>query len=126
MKIGEILRTIADAMDQHEAQPAVTEPRDDVQNYVDQEQVQVSNNVEDPEDLFLPPLQMKIELLKKAVGVENVYDDGTDTEQHEEYVGSPDTQQDSGNEDELAQMKRRAGINTVVAFDLADDEPLEN
>jgi hypothetical protein len=88
--------------------------------------VQVSNNAEDPEDLFLPPLQMKMELLKKAVGVENVYDDGTDPEQQEEFVGSPETQQDPGHEDELAQIKRHAGINTVVAFDLADDEPLES
>ena len=35
-----------------------------------------SGNDKEPEDLFLPPLQQKQELLKKAVGVSNIYDDG--------------------------------------------------
>lgn len=40
-----------------------------------------AGNDEQPEDLFIPPLQMKMELLKKAVDVENIYDDGTPEEQ---------------------------------------------
>ena len=126
MKIGEILRTIADAMDQHESQAQVTEPRDDVQNYADPTEVEVSNNVEDPEDLFLPPLQMKLELLKKAVGVENVYDDGSDPEQQEEYVGSAETQHDAGHEDEISRMKRMAGVPVAAVQELSNDEVFDD
>jgi hypothetical protein len=53
---------------------------------------------------FVPPLQAKIELLKKAVDVDSIYDQGGD---------------------ELAQMKKRAGINPAVIDAAADDEPLE-
>lgn len=65
-------------------------------------------------ELFLPPLQMKLELLKKATGVDNVYDEESveDEEQHA-Y-------------DELAHIKRNAGINVVALDALGDDEPLDN
>jgi hypothetical protein len=125
MKVGEILRTIADAMERAELAQSVPQARSDLGNFSQPEEVTVTDNAEDPEDLFLPPLQMKIELLKKAVGVENVYDDGTDAEQEESEVGSPETQQDSGFEQELAKMKKAAGINVVAVSELADDEPLE-
>jgi hypothetical protein len=126
MKVGEILRTIADAMERAELAQSVPQARNDLGNFSQPEEVTVTDNAEDPEDLFLPPLQMKMELLKKAVGVENVYDDGTDAEQEESEVGSPETQQDSGFEQELAKMKRAAGLNAVVVSELDDDEPLES
>jgi hypothetical protein len=53
---------------------------------------------------FVPPLQAKIELLKKAVDVDSIYDQGGD---------------------ELQQMKKRAGINPVVADESGSDEPLD-
>ena len=53
---------------------------------------------------FVPPLQAKIELLKKAVDVDSIYDEGGD---------------------ELSQMKKRAGINPAALDAAADDEPLE-
>ena len=53
-----------------------------------------------PDDLFLPPLQLKIELLKKATGVDTVYD-------------------------ELDAIKRNAGISVVALDALGDDEPLD-
>jgi hypothetical protein len=52
---------------------------------------------------MIPPLQQKIELIKKSEGVKSVYD----------------TQED----DELATLKRHAGLNTAVIAD--EDEPLE-
>lgn len=125
MKVGEILRTIADAMERAELAQGVPQARNDLGNFSQPEEVTVTSNAEDPENLFLPPLQMKMELLKKAVGVENVYDDGTDADQEESEVGSPETQQDSGFEQELAKMKKAAGLNAVVVSELADDEPLE-
>lgn len=129
MKVGEILRTIADAVERAELAQSVPQARDDLGNFSQPEHVAVSNNIEDPEDLFLPPLQMKMELLKKAVGVENVYDDGTDAErqqQKEQYVGDADSKTETTFERELQQMKKAAGINAVVMNELVDDEPLES
>jgi len=127
MKIAELLRALLDKIDRAEVIAAVPMHRDDLGNHAEPHSVEPTNNVEDPEDLFLPPLQMKLELLKKAVGVENVYDDGTDAEreQHEE-VGAPHSQQDSGFEDELFSIKKAAGLNPVVISELDDDEPLES
>lgn len=127
MKVSELLRSLVDMVDRAELAQEVPQARNDLGNFSNPEEVEISDNIEDPEDLFLPPLQMKMELLKKAVGVENVYDDGTDVEQEEpSEVGSPDTQQDSGFESELAKMKKAAGLNTVVVAELDDDEPLES
>lgn len=129
MKVGEILRTIADAVERAELAQSVPQARNDLGNFSQPEHVAVSDNIEDPEDLFLPPLQMKMELLKKAVGVENVYDDGTDAErqqQKEQYVGDADSETETTFERELQQMKKAAGINAVVMTELVDDEPLES
>jgi hypothetical protein len=106
MKPSEILRQLADMLDaqQNSAQSdevAVVHPED-------QTDLQQS-----PDDLFLPPLQMKLELLKKATGVDNVYDE----EGAEE--GEPHSY------DELDAIKRNAGISVVALDALGDDEPLE-
>ena len=94
-----------------------------------------SGNDREPEELFLPPLQQKQELLKKAVGVENVYDDGT-PEQRElereaaegpwtgpakeyDYVGAPATQT------EAPQEEGREGENAEIA-DKDDEEKIAN
>jgi hypothetical protein len=52
--------------------------------------VTASGNDKAPENTFLPPLQQKQELLKKAVGVENVYDDGGPEHQHAEETADQD------------------------------------
>jgi hypothetical protein len=59
-----------------------------------------------PDDIMVPPLQQKMELLKKAVGVENIYD--------------------SNQEDELQQLKRAAGVPTAAVMELSNDEPLDD
>ena len=59
-------------------------------------------------ELFIAPLQQKIELLKRAVGVDNFYD-----KQH-------------GEEDELEQILKIAGVPTATIFDAGDDEPLDS
>ena len=95
-----------------------------------------SGNDRDPEELFLPPLQQKQELLKKAVGVENVYDDGT-PEQRElereaaegpwtgptkeyDYVGAPATQS------EAPQAEGREGEDSAEARAVQSEEPEED
>jgi hypothetical protein len=110
MRASEILRKLADVIDSQEAgdmsnsQQAIQAAHPNVrvalapaeQPAAEQPQVAVTT--------FVPPLQTKIELLKKAVDVDSIYDEGGD---------------------ELAQMKKRAGINPVVADEAASDEPLD-
>ena len=66
--------------------------------------------------IFVPPLQAKIELLKKAVDVDSIYDQcGEDSDL---------TGQGADNEDELSRMRKMAGINPVIADEAASDDPL--
>jgi hypothetical protein len=96
MDLSSILRQLADMID---AKASEQQP---------------SGEVSPPDDIFIPPLQLKLELLKKATGVENVIDD---PEQGEGEAHSYD---------ELDTIKRNAGINPVVLDALGDDEPLDN
>lgn len=131
MKIAELLRTMLDAAERSEVVDQVSRHRDDLQNFASAEEVE-SNNIEDPHELFMPPLQMKLELLKKAVGVENVYDDGStpdrgaDPDEECEYVGDPESQQDTSFETELSQLKKSAGLNPGIVQELSNDEPLDD
>lgn len=111
MRASEILRKLADVVAAAEGgqqtqptapQQAVPAPMKAVALAPAQEPA-----AEQPEvaiTTFVPPLQAKIELLKKAVDVDSIYDKGGD---------------------ELAQMKKSAGINPVALDSAADDEPLE-
>jgi len=67
-----------------------------------------------PDDVFVPPLQLKLELLKKATGVDSIYDDGDEPEDEEQHCYN-----------ELAAIRRNAGIDPVVLDALGDDEPLD-
>ena len=113
MKISDILHQIADAIDQ---QPqGVSEPATQ------------PGLTPDHDGTFLPPLQAKLELLKKAVGVENSYDEmAAAAEQDPEASNHKVTPMEPEEQDALERMKRAAGINAVVVSELADDEPLES
>jgi len=71
-----------------------------------------SEHDQQPDDVFVPPLQLKLELLKKATGVDSIYDDEDDEDEQHSY-------------NELAAIRRNAGIDPVVLDALGDDEPLE-
>ena len=60
MKIAEILRKLADELEKqgHEGDE---ESRD--------------SSSETPLDTFTPPLQQKLELLKRSVGIDNIFDE---------------------------------------------------
>ena len=123
MNTSEILRKLADMIDgqqnqhtgslgQSGAVPAQVMPKDTYDNPEPEDFDQESGLAQAPE-IFLPPLQMKLELLKKATGVDNVYDEeDAEDEQSHSY-------------DELDHIKRNAGINVVAIDALGDDEPLE-
>ena len=112
MRASEILHGLAELLGQIEAnQPsaqATTSPF--IPNNQEPESVQQAGT-------FVPPLQAKLELLKKAVNVDSIYDEqGPD----EDLTGHG-----ADNEDELNRMRKMAGINVVVADEAASDEPLD-
>jgi hypothetical protein len=110
MKASEILRGLADLLtnlEQGGEQDMTSKYTPDTQEPTGVDQA----------GTFVPPLQAKIELLKKAVDVDSIYDQ---TGPDEDLTG-----QGADNEDELVRMRKMAGINPVVADEAASDEPLD-
>ena len=90
MKMSDILRDLAELLDQHQEQGA-----DMGQNTTQQRMTptQVAEPELDDNPVMVPPLQAKIEILKKSEGIPNVYDgEGTD---------------------ELAAIKKNAGLTAA-------------
>jgi hypothetical protein len=131
MKVAEILRSLANLIDAEEQQapaqqqpivvnvnngsdtapPAETAPKEqpslaDKLGIINLNKAEAEEPVVDDDALgvMVPPLQQKIELIKKSEGVKSVYDGAQE-------------------EDELAVLKRQAGIKTAVIAD--EDEPFE-
>lgn len=108
-----LLRGIADAVDQQllqqsetttpKTEPTISKPSDD------------GENVDAPDGVFIPPLQQKIEMLKKATGVDNVYDGDEDDDVQEERHSYPDV---------MNQIRKNAGIDMNTINSLVHDEPL--
>jgi hypothetical protein len=116
MRAAEILRQMADMIDQKSQPQQAPQP-----SAGDSDLIPV------PNDVFLPPLQGKYELLKKAVGVDNTFDENVgkvaadpEASNHKVTSMAPDEQ------DALARMKKAAGISAFITNELSDDEPLEN
>lgn len=94
MKIGEVLHALANLVDKLE--------QDDVTQNVQSE-------VEPEQKPMLPPLQQKQELLKRAVEVDNIYDDEYADQVHPES--------------ELNTIKKNAGLMASVMH--SDDGPMD-
>jgi len=99
MSASEILRKLADIIDQRNSQPAApmfTPVAADNTDHTDQ-------------SVMVSPLQQKQELLKKVAGVDSIYDE-PDACEHcgHEPCGCEDNS-------ELDIMKRNAGMPTIVA-----------
>jgi hypothetical protein len=120
MNIAEILRTIADIADR-QADPG--RPDDSIQNPAELAAVNAGLPVENPDNqdlgaddaVMIPPLQLKMELLKRAVDVDNVFD--ADGSRASEAHDAPD---------EIAVLKKRAGIPVAAVMELSNDEPLDD
>lgn len=84
MKTSEILRKVADLVDTIEGNE------------------QPDEHTSDELDTMVPPLQQKIEILKKSQGMDNVYDESND---------------------ELDQVKKNAGLASMTTAE--EDEPFE-
>jgi actin-related protein len=136
MKISDILRVIANNMDHPEGgapDPRIQNPAGLIDVTVqtgdqidhDSGDKTASGNDKSPEDLFLPPLQQKQELLKKAVGVENVYDDGTPAEKYEEEK-TQEYQETAAPQDLVTSIKQLGGVPMAAIQELSNDEPLDD
>ena len=135
MKIADILRTLANNLEH--AQGGTPDPR--LQNpgqLIDVEIVDggetaspngttASGNDKEPEELFLPPLQQKQELLKKAVGVENVYDDGGPEHQHETEQEQQDDMS-TERQDIVDRIKQLSGVPQAAVQELSNDDVFDD
>jgi RAB protein geranylgeranyltransferase component A len=133
MRIADILRTLANNLEHAEGgapDPRIQNPAEliDVVVVGDEEQTSPNGttdagNDREPEDLFLPPLQQKQELLKKAVGVENVYDDGTPAEQHEQ---EQEDDMSAERQDIVDRIKQLSGVPVAAIQELSNDEVFDD
>jgi hypothetical protein len=90
MKMADILRKLADKLDN--VDQGVDDPTADNATQQRLEPVKTSEPELDDSPVMVPPLQAKLEILKKSEGIPNVYDD------------------EEQKPDELAMLKQRAGI----------------
>jgi hypothetical protein len=67
------------------------------------------------------PLQQKLELLKKAAGVDSAYDDGNILQGHS-HGEEGGCEECDGEEDPLSAMKHLAGLPVVVQMSSADND----
>jgi hypothetical protein len=121
MNIAEILRKMADIVDQAQ-DPG--RPDDSIQNPARLSATALGAPVDNPDNqdageddpVMIPPLQLKTELLKKAVGVDSVFD-----------PGEPRADEAHDNQhDELEIIRRHAGVPVAAIQELSNDEPLDD
>jgi hypothetical protein len=121
MNIAEILRKMADIVDQTQ-DPG--RPDEKIQNPAQLSPTAAGTPVENPDNMdmgaddavMIPPLQLKTELLKKAVGVDSVFD-----------PGEPRADEAHDNQhDELEIIRRHAGVPVAAIQELSNDEILDD
>ena len=95
MRLADILRTLADKMDNIESGSGNDEMAAATQD--------MDGTVPSSDPLMIPPLQQKLEILKKSAGIDNFYD---------------------GESDELDDIKKLTGIKAVMQNETDDDEPI--
>jgi hypothetical protein len=98
MKMADVLRDLADKLDSIESGTDDT-PKQTGLNPVGDVQGGDTDTTK-----MVPPLQAKLELLKKATGVDNVYD--------------------SEEPDELDDIKKLTGIKAVIAQEAGEDNDI--
>ncbi len=135
MKIADILRTLAANLEHAQGgapDPRIQNPAQmiDVVAVADTDEpspngTTASGNDKAPENTFLPPLQQKQELLKKAVGVENVYDDGGPAHQHAEETAEEDDMTDE-RDDIVDRIKQLSGVPRAAIQELSNDDVFDD
>jgi len=114
MKLAELLRKLADVVDQNSTDGVVDSEA--TQPHAELRAVEVDHTDETDPQAMVPPLQQKLELLKQAVhGEQEVCP----------ICGATTCGCDSEGEDELSFIKRAAGVPVFAVAELSDDEPFE-
>lgn len=103
--IGEFVNIFGDPKQAEE--PIIGGSDLEIENRPNVHEVEPDTEDRTDKDTMVGPLQQKLELLKRAVGVENMYDA-------------------IDREDELDQILKIAGVPTATVFDAGDDEPLDS
>ncbi len=114
MKASEILRKLADVIDSQE----VAEVGAGDHNRNSLEPVEVDNTDHTEGYVYIAPLQQKLELLKKAAGVESVYDEPCNT------CGQIPCACETSEEMEI--LKRNAGVPVVIQLAGEDNDVFES
>ena len=133
MNTSEMLRKLADIIDRMQNDAGAAPQQGNPASQGEPQQMQPAANLtvvnvdhEDTSDTttMVNPLQQKLELLKKAVGVDNMYDQSSDCDTCE-----PEAQVEPAaeSEDEIDIMRRNAGIGSpetaVIASETDETNP---
>lgn len=103
--MSDIIHNIADMLDQRGDSPLNT--KDTSQDFIHGVEFDSDDNMDQCDDaMFIPPLQQKLELLKKIAGVESEYDDSEDSE------------------DELGDIQKLSGIHPIAVHIASDDNDI--
>ena len=105
MKISDILRQLADKLSSIEGGEEQPAAQAQTQNLTPVEVDRVEKDEVDSGH-FIPPLQQKLELLKKAVDVSNAFDRA------------------SGQPDEVDDVKRMAGVKAIAVHTAGEDNDI--
>lgn len=122
MQVSEILRGLADLIARAENDEPVNQtqepemavdmgaPEAEPACGCEQGEVEIAEPEEEELGVMVSPLQQELELKKKAEGVPNMYDNSAEGDEYE----APE-------EDELAAIKRMAGIGESKPYDYGDE-----
>ena len=113
MKIAELLRKLADVVDQNSTDGVVDSEA--TQPHAELRAVEVDHTDETDPQAMVPPLQQKLELLKQAVHSE---------QEVCPICGATTCGCEGGNEDELSFIKRAAGVPVAVIDATAEDNDI--
>lgn len=123
MKMNEtdFMRKLADLINQHRDDQG-DEAQGNSEQMYDEDGTPL---VKQPDDKMVPPLQLKLELLKRAVDVENIYSEnnGDQDPLASNYKTTPMSEEETA---ALESMKKAAGVNALIRNEMSDDEPLDS
>jgi hypothetical protein len=121
MNEADFMRKLADLVNQHRDDQG-GEPQGNSEQMYDEDGTPL---VKQPDDKMVPPLQLKLELLKRAVDVENIYSEnnGDQDPLASNYKTTPMSEEETA---ALESMKRAAGVNALIRNEMSDDEPLDS
>jgi hypothetical protein len=113
MNAVDLIRQIISVLDSHDSmasatnqsQPEIVLPQDPMP--------EKTHTSDETGGIMVPPLQQKLELLKKVAGEESIFN-------------QPGDEDVEGPEDELSIIKRNAGIHPIVTHMASEDTDIES